>query len=102
MAHPVLFRRSPAPAVGQLVVDHAAFGPASLVERDDATRGELRHVGHPLAVAPTQVEAISDYADLWLKDVAPNQPIRANGKDLSPELGQPTFSKALAAWNAIR
>jgi hypothetical protein len=49
-----------------------------------------------------QVDAISNYADLWLQSVAPNQPIRMNGDTLTPELGQSTFRDALAAWNAIK
>ncbi len=54
------------------------------------------------AVAQTQVDAISRYADLWVQGVAPNQPIRMNGDTLDPELGQTTFPAALAAWNAIK
>jgi hypothetical protein len=32
------------------------------------------------AIEQNQVEAIASYADLWLEGVAPNQPIRTNGK----------------------
>jgi hypothetical protein len=53
------------------------------------------------AVQPSQVEAISSYADLWLQGIAPNQPIRMNGNTVDPELGQTTFSCARAVWNAI-
>ncbi|HLK69680.1 MAG TPA: patatin-like phospholipase family protein [Bryobacteraceae bacterium] len=53
------------------------------------------------AVLESQVHAIARYADLWLKDEAPNQPIRTNGKTFRPELGQGRFSKARAAWKAI-
>ena len=53
------------------------------------------------AIVKEEVEAISDYAVLWLDDTAPNQPIRINGEDLSCELGQSKFSSALAAWQAI-
>jgi hypothetical protein len=31
-----------------------------------------------------------------------NQPVRMNGDTLHPEIGQPTFSAAKAAWEAIR
>jgi hypothetical protein len=54
------------------------------------------------AVEQPQVEAISQYADLWVQGLAPNQPIRMNGDTLDPELGQPRFGSALAAWNAIK
>jgi len=48
-----------------------------------------------------QVAAITNYADLWVKDIAPNQPIRMNGETLAVELGQGTFGAAMAAWKAI-
>ena len=54
------------------------------------------------ALKPEQVQAISDYADMWLQDVAPNQPIRMDGDTLKLELGQATYSAALAAWNAVK
>ena len=54
------------------------------------------------AVEQPQVDAISDYGDLWLQSVAPNQPIRMNGDTLDRELGQTTFQNAVAAWNAIK
>jgi Patatin-like phospholipase len=54
------------------------------------------------ATKPEEVQAIADYADLWLNDAAPNQPIRMDGDTLQRELGQTTFSAARAAWNAIR
>lgn len=54
------------------------------------------------AVEQLQVDAITKYADLWLQDAAPNQPIRIDSNTLALELGQPTFSAALAAWKAIR
>lgn len=54
------------------------------------------------AVEQSQVDAISNYADLWWQDAAPNQPIRMNGDTLVPELGQIRFSDAAAAWNAIK
>jgi hypothetical protein len=54
------------------------------------------------AVAQSEVDAISSYADLWLQSIAPNQPIRMNGDTLNCELGQTTFQAAVDAWNAIK
>ncbi len=54
------------------------------------------------ALEAAQMQQITDYADLWLNDVAPNQPIRMNGDTLTVELGQGRFSQALAAWNAVK
>jgi hypothetical protein len=54
------------------------------------------------AIEQRQVDAISSYADLWLKNMAPNQPIRMNGKTFKRELGQSTFGNAVRAWKAIR
>jgi uncharacterized protein len=54
------------------------------------------------AIQQAQVNAISAYADLWLRNQAPNQPIRMNGDTLALELGQGWFQDAVAAWNAIR
>ena len=53
------------------------------------------------AVETAQVDAITQYADLWLKDEALNQPVRMNGDLLKCELGQDTFSAAAAAWKKI-
>jgi len=53
-------------------------------------------------IQQSDVDLISRYADLWLDDKAPNQPIRMNGDTFEPELGQKSFKKALAAWKAIR
>lgn len=54
------------------------------------------------AVKQSQVDAISSYADLWLQNVAPNQPIRMNRDTLKPELGQSTYKDAKNAWLAIK
>jgi hypothetical protein len=54
------------------------------------------------AVEQPEVDAISTYADLWINDIAPNQPIRMNGDTLHRELGQTPFQAAKAAWNAIK
>lgn len=53
------------------------------------------------AVEQKQVDAISQYVDLWLADSAPNQPIRMDGDTLTPELGQSRFSDALAVWKML-
>jgi hypothetical protein len=54
------------------------------------------------AVEQAEVDAISQYASLWLQNLAPNQSIRMHGSTLAPELGQATFGGALAAWLAIK
>jgi hypothetical protein len=54
------------------------------------------------AVEQPEVDAISRYADLWVQNGAPNQPIRMDGDTLTRELGQDKFLDAVAAWNAIR
>jgi len=54
------------------------------------------------ALEQDDVMRIYDYADLWLQDVAPNQPIRKDGDTLKCELGQETFSGAKAAWDAVK
>ncbi|MGC9996295.1 MAG: patatin-like phospholipase family protein [Terriglobia bacterium] len=54
------------------------------------------------AVEQAQVDSISNYADLWVKGSAPNQPIRMDGDTLQRELGQGTFPAAAAAWKAIQ
>ena len=48
-----------------------------------------------------QVQQISHYADLWLQNKAPNQPIRMDGDSLKREIGQGTFGAAKAAWDAV-
>jgi uncharacterized protein len=53
------------------------------------------------AVAQSDVAYIDDYCTSWLKDQAPNQPIRANGATFDPwkpEIGYAKFSEAKAAW----
>jgi hypothetical protein len=54
------------------------------------------------AIEQAGVDAISTYTDLWIQNVAPNQPLRMDGDTLQRELGQSTFQAALAAWNAIK
>jgi uncharacterized protein len=53
------------------------------------------------AIEEKEVSAISSYADLWLKGLAPNQPIRMNGTSFEPELGQASFKEAVAAWETL-
>ncbi|HLJ19681.1 MAG TPA: hypothetical protein VKU84_05760, partial [Stellaceae bacterium] len=53
------------------------------------------------AIAQPDVDAISELADLWLKDEARNQPIRMDGDTLQREVGPDRFSGALAAWQAL-
>ena len=52
------------------------------------------------AVAQEQVEAIQNFAALWLADKIRNQPIRMNST-LYAELGQDWHSLAKAAWGAV-
>jgi hypothetical protein len=54
------------------------------------------------AVQQHEVDAIAAYADLWLSDKAPNQPIRMNGDTLKPELGYARFQEAAAVWQMIK
>jgi hypothetical protein len=54
------------------------------------------------AVQQAEVDAISKYADLWIRNIATNQPLRMNGDTLDPELGPATFQGAVDAWNAIK
>ena len=53
------------------------------------------------AVAQTEVNAISSYADLWLNGNAPNQLIHTNGAAQPTGIGYSTFAAALNAWQAI-
>jgi len=54
------------------------------------------------ALNQNQVDAISQYADAWIGNKAPNQPIRMDGSTLAAEIGYDSFGKALQAWNTIR
>ncbi len=54
------------------------------------------------AVEQSQVNAISDYADLWLQDLVRNQPIRMDSDTLTVEIGDARFSDACKSWNAIK
>ncbi len=54
------------------------------------------------AIKQPQVDAITRYADLWLQNKAPNQPIRMDRDTLKLELGQSTYGDAKVAWNAIK
>ncbi len=54
------------------------------------------------AVEQTQVAMIENYANLWLTDKVPNQPIRMDGTTLQPEIGHNTFTLARQAWGTLR
>ena len=54
------------------------------------------------ALAQSDVAMIADYADRWLNDQVPNQPVRMDGDNLTAEIGQIVFSKAKAAWDEIK
>jgi hypothetical protein len=53
------------------------------------------------ALQQSQIDAIANYADLWLAGHAPNQPIRKNSFTLQPELGHIVYSRATRAWLSI-
>jgi Patatin-like phospholipase len=54
------------------------------------------------AVQQHEVDAIAAYADLWLQNNAPNQPIRMNRDTLQLELGYPSFQAAAAVWQSLK
>jgi len=54
------------------------------------------------AIQQHEVDAIAEYADLWLRNDAPNQPIRMNGDTLERELGYIRFTDAAAAWQSLK
>lgn len=43
-------------------------------------------------------ELLARFADAWINDIVPNQPIRANSETLQCEIGHPWFSSAKATW----
>jgi hypothetical protein len=56
------------------------------------------------AVQQFDIVYIDDYCSLWHLDLAPNQPIRANGNTFDPEqpeIGYAKFSQAYAAWGRL-
>jgi uncharacterized protein len=53
------------------------------------------------AVESADVAYIDNWCQLWLRDLAPNQPIRMNGETLVPELGYGRYSEALSAWRSL-
>ena len=71
--------------------------PGSLTEQDFTF---LIGIGMD-AIAQDQVDAITHYADLWIGDRVPNQPIRLDGTTFACEVGYEHFSQALVAWEAI-
>jgi hypothetical protein len=54
------------------------------------------------AVGQNDVMAITQYCDLWLKNQAPNQPIRMDGATLKTEIGYDRYGAAKTAWLAIK
>ena len=53
------------------------------------------------AVAQPDVQAIENFAEVWLQDKVNNQPIRSGGNHKT-ELGQDHYSEAKAAWNLVK
>lgn len=125
----------PAPAISRVVRMNPVISPvlsagalAAPGNMTPAAFQALAQIGMD-AVKPAEVTAISDYADLWLNDIAPNQLLHSDGQTLaqktanlkigavsaavpnpdpdrdppSPatDFGHLTFSAALAAWTAI-
>ena len=86
---------SPLPAAGGTFVAPAGWSIA-----------QFQHLcGIDLAaMAQTDIAYIDDYCRDWLADLAPNQPIRANGTVFDPqkpEIGYAKFGEALAAWQVL-
>lgn len=54
------------------------------------------------AVEQSQINAINQFAEQWLSDSVPNQPIRIDGKTLGVEIGYALYSEAKTAWNAVK
>jgi hypothetical protein len=54
------------------------------------------------AVDQSQVNAITEFADLWLKGNVSNQPLRMDSDTLKPELGYGSFQDAAAAWRKLK
>jgi hypothetical protein len=86
------------PLISPLRTDGELEAPGDLTEEDFT---DLVNLGID-AMEQSDVDAISEYADLWLKNAAPSQPIRMNADTLKRELGQSTFEAASAAWEAIK
>lgn len=54
------------------------------------------------AVEQTQVDAITQFADLWIAGNVSNQPIRMDADTLGLELGYGNFPDAAAAWRSLK
>jgi hypothetical protein len=54
------------------------------------------------ATEQQQVSAIADFADLWIKGYARNQPIRMDGDTLKLELGYASFEEATGVWKKLK
>ncbi len=97
----------PAPAVSRIVRMNPLLAPVTANGTAAPPGGMTATDFHTLcnigmdAVKPEEVTAIAAYADLWLNNKAPNQPIHNNGADPPTDLGYETYSGAVAAWEAI-
>lgn len=54
------------------------------------------------AIKQSDVASITRYTDEWLADRTLNQPVRMDGDTLKKEVGETSFSAAVAAWRRIR
>ena len=54
------------------------------------------------AVEQSEVKAISDFCELWLRSQVMNQPVRMDSDTLTKEIGQQSFKDALAAWLKLK
>ncbi|HEY2886938.1 MAG TPA: patatin-like phospholipase family protein [Rhizomicrobium sp.] len=47
------------------------------------------------------IDRIADFCNRWLRNEIPNQPIRANGATLEPEIGPDRYAAAKEAWKEL-
>jgi len=47
------------------------------------------------------IDRITDFCNRWLRNDIPNQPIRANGATLEPEIGPDRYAAAKAEWKEL-
>ena len=99
----------PAPAKSRIVRMNPLVSPVpdatgSWIAPGGMTMAQFKYLANldMDAVDQQQVDAIAGYAELWIQDKAPNQPIRMNSDTLKTELGDDRFSGARASWNAIK
>jgi len=53
------------------------------------------------AIEQRAVQAIADFADMWIAGGITNQPLRMNIDTLVPELGPSSFPGAREAWQLL-